>query len=534
MDKKDIENEEVNPYLVQEKPKNTGKVVGIVISIVILVATIVILLVLLGGNKKEEKSSPSNPKTQEESVYKLSNSKTSKFDLAFLKLENEGKNKVYSPLSIKYALLMLNEGTSGESNKQIASIVGDYEPKSYVNNSNRSFANALFIRDSYKDAVKSSYTDILSKKYNAEVIYDSFSTPNNLNSWVSNKTFKLIPDLFDDISDKEFILVNALAIDMEWKKQIQPENEYYDVDFKHEKFNAFVSGLSGSGYSSIEFNNKTLQNRKASQIAAVANRYDIINDLGEENIKKTVTDEYNKWVKNGAPESCDTPENVNTFVSKYMEEIKTNYGHLSSSTDFSFYDDENVKVFAKDLKEYDGSTLEYIGIMPKNTTLVEYINNLDDNKLNDTLDNLKDVSNMDSFEDNYITYVKGYIPLFKFEYELNLMDDLKNMGVTLVFDEEKADLSNLTSSSAYISSAAHKANIEFSNDGIKAAAATQMGGLGAIDCGFVYDFDVPVKEIDLTFDNPYMFIIRDKDTKEVWFVGTVYEPIEKEKESFYW
>ena len=45
-------------------------------------------------------------------------------------------------------------------------------------------------------------------------------------------------------------------------------------------------------------------------------------------------------------------------------------------------------------------------------------------------------------------------------------------------------------------------------------------------CGFDYKFDVPVEKIDLTFANPYMFIIRDKDTGEVWFTGTVYEPVE--------
>ena len=30
--------------------------------------------------------------------------------------------------------------------------------------------------------------------------------------------------------------------------------------------------------------------------------------------------------------------------------------------------------------------------------------------------------------------------------------------------------------------------------------------------------------IDLDFDKPYMYIIRDKSTGEVWFAGTVYEP----------
>ena len=47
---------------------------------------------------------------------------------------------------------------------------------------------------------------------------------------------------------------------------------------------------------------------------------------------------------------------------------------------------------------------------------------------------------------------------------------------------------------------------------------------------FDYLYDVPVEEIDLTFDKPYIFIIRDKDTGEVWFAGTVYNPLSIEEE----
>ena len=89
---------------------------------------------------------------------------------------------------------------------------------------------------------------------------------------------------------------------------------------------------------------------------------------------------------------------------------------------------------------------------------------------------------------------------------------------------KKADLSKMTSQKAYIGAAVHKADIEFSNEGIKAAAASSMGGDGSIGCWFDYRFDVPVEEIDLTFDKPYMFIIRDKNSGEVWFMGSVYEP----------
>ena len=30
--------------------------------------------------------------------------------------------------------------------------------------------------------------------------------------------------------------------------------------------------------------------------------------------------------------------------------------------------------------------------------------------------------------------------------------------------------------------------------------------------------------IDVRIDKPFMFLIRDKETGEVWFVGTVYSP----------
>ena len=88
----------------------------------------------------------------------------------------------------------------------------------------------------------------------------------------------------------------------------------------------------------------------------------------------------------------------------------------------------------------------------------------------------------------------------------------------------KGYLKNITDNPLYISDAMHKATIELTQEGIKASAATAMGGFGA-GGAFDYLFDVPVEEIDLTFDKPYMFIIRDKKSGEVWFMGTVYNPL---------
>ena len=83
---------------------------------------------------------------------------------------------------------------------------------------------------------------------------------------------------------------------------------------------------------------------------------------------------------------------------------------------------------------------------------------------------------------------------------------------------------------SYIAVAKHKANIEFTQDGIKAAAATMVGGLGAGDW-YDYFVEMPTDDIDITFDKPYMFLIRDKETGETWFVGTVYEPLKAEDDT---
>ncbi len=74
--------------------------------------------------------------------------------------------------------------------------------------------------------------------------------------------------------------------------------------------------------------------------------------------------------------------------------------------------------------------------------------------------------------------------------------------------------------------ALHFVKIEFTNEGIKAAALTEFGGLGddVICYPFDYNFEVPVKRVELNFDKPYMFIIRNKKNGETWFTGTVYEP----------
>ena len=88
--------------------------------------------------------------------------KEEQFNLAFLKKENEQKNKIYSPLSIKYALKMLQEGAKGNTYTQIENVIGNINLPKYNNiKDTLSLANGIFIRDTYYPNVRQSYQDIL-------------------------------------------------------------------------------------------------------------------------------------------------------------------------------------------------------------------------------------------------------------------------------------------------------------------------------------------------------------------------------------
>ena len=515
--------------------KSSNKKTWIILVIVtlILIINIITYTIINKNNDSNKNKSDSDVEVDNEIKelnYTMSGNSLEDFDLSFLKIENSEKNKIYSPLSIKYALAMLEEGATGESKTQLSNVIGKYEAKKYINSNNMSFANAIFINNLYKKEIKEEYTNLLNQKYNAEVKFDSFASPNNVNSWISDKTLGLINNLFDDVSDEKLLLINALAIDMEWEEKfIYPESGI-GVDYLHENF----FWLDAFDVVANKFS-KVSDDISGMSITASFNNYDIVKELGEDKIRETVKNEFLKYLKENPETSIsnyvstdttglDDNEIMEIYLDEYIKEINTNYKREDKTTDFSLYVDDNVKAFAKDLKEYNGTTLQYIGIMPTAKSLKDYVENVTSQDLNTIIGNLKGLKR-ENFKDGVITKIIGFIPKFNFEYNLDLMNDLKKLGINNVFELGKANLKNISDNSdLYINSALHKSKIEFTQDGIKAAAVTPDGGKGS-GGGFDYLFDVPVEEIDLNFNKPYMFIIRDKNSGEVWFTGTVYNPL---------
>ena len=402
---------------------------AIILIVILLIAVVAIFALII--NKEEQITSKGgssivgNESDKQQVVQ-------SDFSMKFLKLENDKQNMIYSPLSIKYALKMLNEGANGNTKTQIENVIGELDLTKY-NNIDKvlSLANGVYIRDTYAKYVKEDYKKILTEKYNAEINYDSFNNANNINSWIENKTLGIIKNMLRDETvqnpDNEMILVNALAIDMEW------EDSFDSKDTRGADF----------------------------------------------------------YLEDGSSMNATTM-------------------HLETSSDsVSYYKDKGITALTMDLKEYNNTQLEFVAIMPEEN-LSDYVETFSI----DEFDNIIEKSKLASKTKNGVDIS---IPRFSFDYDLKLKNNLIKLGITDAFDSGLADFSNISNTGLYVSDALHKANIDFTEKGIKAAAVTVI----YMTDGIVLVEDKP---IEINIDKPFLYVIRDKNTEEIWFVGTVYEP----------
>jgi serpin B len=111
------------------------------------------------------------------------------------------------------------------------------------------------------------------------------------------------------------------------------------------------------------------------------------------------------------------------------------------------------------------------------------------------------------------------IPKFKFDYELDFKADLQALGISSAFNQVNADFSRMASEPLYVSDAVHKASLNFSEDGIKAAAVTAF----VMKVGAMESEEEP-QPVIIDIDHPFLFLIRDANNGTIWFVGTVYQP----------
>ena len=136
--------------------------------------------------------------------------------------------------------------------------------------------------------------------------------------------------------------------------------------------------------------------------------------------------------------------------------------------------------------------------------------------LNELYKTAKEVN--DEFE------IKVSLPRFRYDYELSdFKEVLKKLGIIQAFDPNNANFSNIMDKNSvidnlYVGEAIHKTHIDLNEKGTKAAAITYFGMFKNTS------IIIEKENIEIEFNRPFIYIIKDSKTNEMLFFGVVYEP----------
>ena len=114
------------------------------------------------------------------------------------------------------------------------------------------------------------------------------------------------------------------------------------------------------------------------------------------------------------------------------------------------------------------------------------------------------------------------LPKFEVEFDKSLNKTLQNMGLKLAFDSEKADFTGLGYTDnglpLYISLVRQKAVVKLDEEGTEAAAVTMVV---MQECASAESTEKP---IDVFFDEPFLYIIMDMESRTPLFMGIMDDP----------
>ncbi len=156
---------------------------------------------------------------------------------------------------------------------------------------------------------------------------------------------------------------------------------------------------------------------------------------------------------------------------------------------------------------FDDSSLSMVAVSPEEISPAEFLGQLTPTRLNEL------------FEEMEIGEVRLGLPRFEMNYPIQLRDMLQEMGILLAFDAEVADFAPITRDEPLeIADVYHDSTISVDESGVEASAAT------AVVMRTISAPAQPPEIVPITFDEPFAFFIRDRDSGAILFIGQVVDP----------
>lgn len=157
------------------------------------------------------------------------------------------------------------------------------------------------------------------------------------------------------------------------------------------------------------------------------------------------------------------------------------------------------------LRFYKDSKYAFVGLLPnEGIALDDYVSSLTAEKLADMLGEV------------YGHDVSAQLPKFEASYGVSMNGFLMDMGITTLFDQHSADLSDMAvhdGLNLYVSNVAHKTFISVDEKGTKAAAVTAVEVCA--------EESEPEPPIEIYLNRPFVYMIVEWENRVPVFIGTV-------------
>ncbi|HDR50933.1 MAG TPA: serpin family protein [Mariniphaga anaerophila] len=318
------------------------------------------------------------------------------------------------------------------------------------------------------------------------------------------KTLKVYGLTPDDINTSYRDLVNALkSLDPKvlleianaifYRDDFQVENEFVSINKNY--YDAGVSALDfGNEQKSLETINGWVAEKTHDKIETIIDRITrnhVMFLLNAIYFKGTWQKEFNEKSTEKLPFYLESGESIETQMMQRLDTLPYMKNDLFSAIELS----------------YGKGNYNMVVFLPENDkTLDEIVSKLDKENWETW---------MESFQETQSVDIK--LPRFKYEYEIVLNDVLTEMGMGVAFTGA-ADFTGINRGGGLnIDYVKHKSFIEVNEEGTEAAAVTVV----AIERTSVGG----PEKVPFYVNRPFMYVITEKSTGAVLFMGTVKNPL---------
>ncbi len=302
-----------------------------------------------------------------------------------------------------------------------------------------------------------------------------------------NQSYKSLVESLKSLDEKVLLeIANAIYYRDDFTVSpsfISTNENYYDAE---------VSELDFYSPDAVDVINNWVANKTHDKIKT------ILNEISTDQVMFLLNAIYFKgtWAKEFNPESTSTQP-------FYLDNGETTNVEMMARMDtLDYFSNE---LFSSIKLEYGSGNYNMFVLLPNSgKTLQNVISQLNKNNWDTWLEGFTKTNS-----------VKIQLPKFKFKYEIELNNVLSDMGMGIAFSDA-ADFSGINGTGGLkIGYVKHKTFVDVNEEGTEAAAVTIV----AIELTSAGPHNTP-----FNVNKPFLFVITEKDTGAILFIGNVNHP----------